>query len=140
MSRCGYNDSPEGKLEAQVTELLRVPFKEGGRDPETGLDCLGVTLYVLRVLLGRTDVEDPWDRLERIWQDGWRDIDQAIPEGWQRVWSESAANGDLVIWRGHVGVIVQGWVVSAAKGVGVFRQSLARAKEMHRELQLWRAA
>jgi hypothetical protein len=33
-------------------DLLRAPYKEGGRDPKTGIDCLGVVWEILRRIHG----------------------------------------------------------------------------------------
>ncbi|MBU0517181.1 MAG: C40 family peptidase, partial [Proteobacteria bacterium] len=38
-------------------DLLRLPFKDGGRSPEEGFDCWGLVKYVLEAM-GRTDVPD----------------------------------------------------------------------------------
>ncbi len=35
-------------MQLNVSDLIGVPFVDGGRDPETGLDCWGLTMIVMR--------------------------------------------------------------------------------------------
>ena len=52
--------------------LLGIPYLEGGRDPNEGLDCLGVVLLVLASQGIRTN--DPWQERKDAWRNGWRDM------------------------------------------------------------------
>ena len=47
---------------ALYADLLRAPYKEAGRDPKTGIDCLGVVWEVLRRIHG-DEVLHRFDRL-----------------------------------------------------------------------------
>jgi cell wall-associated NlpC family hydrolase len=123
-------------------DIIGVPWIEGGRDPSSGLDCLGVVLLVLE-RMGLPSF-DPWAVWADAWRRGWRQIEQAVPDGWSRL-SDGALlrPGDVVITQSeghptHVVIVVEDRrVVSAMKGRGVVLLP-QRWAEAHKH-SAWRA-
>lgn len=66
-----------------VADLLAVPYRMGGRDPATGLDCLG--LVGLLALRRGLPWQDPWLLIAAAWERGeWCPPSGFLP-GWRRV-------------------------------------------------------
>lgn len=105
-------------------DLIGVPWIEGGRDPKQGLDCLGVVLEVLERM--GLPAFDPWAAWQGAWRRGWRNIAEAIPDGWERLERGTGLlPGDVVIVEQdgvptHVVIVIgDRRVVSAMKRQGV---------------------
>lgn len=127
---------PSRDHRAWYSDLLRIPYSEGGRDPARGLDCLGVCWVVLRRLRGDAAI----DRLVD-WQTEEASTVAAfvatMESSFEQVGStripESARAGDIILQmlpgttplhpRPHVSVIV--WpdpprtLLTATRGRGV---------------------
>jgi cell wall-associated NlpC family hydrolase len=123
-------------------DLIGTPWVEGGRDPESGLDCLGVALVVLE-RMGLPSF-DPWAVWADAWRHGWRNLEEAIPPGWSRLPHGAGLRpGDVVITQSegqptHIVVVVEDRrVVSAMKGRGVVLLP-QRWAEAHKQ-SAWRA-
>lgn len=123
-------------------DIIGVPWIEGGRDQRTGLDCLGVVLLVLERM--GMPAFDPWATLQEAWRNGWRQIDEAVPDGWTRLPRGAGLRpGDIVITQSegqpsHVVIVIEDRrVVTSMHGHGVvlLPQRYAEA-HMH---SAWRA-
>ncbi len=118
-----------------LAEFRGVPWRLGGRDPATGLDCLGFALAALG-RLGRPG-EDPWRRLARAWLRGvWL---PAPPDGWART-VPPVEVGDLLVapTGSHVAVAeAGGTVVAFGRSTGAVRLPAARWLE-RAGVEVWR--
>lgn len=108
-------------------DLLGVPFSWGGRDPATGLDCLGLVIEVYRRLGLRGIIPDPQGAWKRVRQ-GQDYIGEGLKEsGWRKVPNSEIEAGALVILDAHgsknadhVGIYLgAGKLLHAATEVGV---------------------
>jgi len=102
-------------------ELIGVPYVLGGRDPATGLDCVGVVLAALR--MQGIELADPWDGVARCFAEGWTSDNDCRPRGWKTILPDPKlgwpvplrirANDVLVVGAGgvptHVGIAVDHW-------------------------------
>lgn len=113
-----------GDVDVVVRDLMRLPWKRGGRG-DGGIDCLGVVLQVAHRLGLR--LEDPWPVVRRDWLRGELAIASGFPARWRRVHG-ALQTGDVVVMRqgAAVGIVLQESIVSASKGNGVFRLPIAR--------------
>ncbi len=139
-----YRDSAD----SLIAELVGAPFLEGGRDPETGIDCLGVTILVA-ALRGRP-IRDPWADFQAQWAAGVRDLAEmwagSVPPGWHSIDPRlPAREDDVSIFTvvpgedvpGHIGYLVaEGILISACEQSGVYTKQYARVA--HRVVALWR--
>lgn len=124
-------------MRVDTDDLIGVPWQEGGRDARMGLDCLGVVLEVLSRM--GLKAFDPWRAWQSAWRRGWRNVSEAIPEGWVRVARGAGLQpGDVLITEEdglptHIVVVVEDRrVVSAMKGHGVVLLPLRWAQDrMH---------
>lgn len=123
-------------------DIIGTPWEEGGREPQKGLDCLGVVLLGLRRM--GLPAFDPWAAWSRAWRAGWRSIEEAIPEGWRRVQQgEGLQAGDVLITMemgspSHIALLVDGMhVLTSVDGHGVVLWPLRWARQhLH---SAWRA-
>jgi len=93
-------------------DLVGTPWLEGGRDLD-GLDCYGVVLLGLERL--GIPMLDVWESWQAKYANGWREYDQAVPEGW--AWHDPDEEllpraGDVVVTRDrgiprHLGLRVE---------------------------------
>lgn len=113
-----------------VSDLVGVPFRRGGFDPATGLDCLGLVLEVFRRAGVPVHVDFDYSR-------GWRArVLTAFEEHvgqFEAVPARLARSGDLVVMDDepgeplHVGVMISRTdVIHSTKTAGVAVQRLAR--------------
>jgi hypothetical protein len=87
---CSQHLAPvAGDFVAQAARLLGVPYLWGGRSPR-GLDCSAL----VQLALAATGVGAPRDS---DMQEAW--LGEALPE------TAPPARGDLVFWKGHVGIM-----------------------------------
>ena len=112
----------------RVADWLGIPFRPHQATRE-GCDCLGLC----RLVLGAMGHDlDPY-------RDAWRQIaaglapDQCtgLPEGWTRIErGEVGQNGDLLLFRSahgdHLGVVMEGYMISTNRQVGSFARALNR--------------
>lgn len=103
-------------------ELTGIPWQEGGRD-RSGADCLGILL--LRAESIGVRLPDPWGQLARPWLEGWRDVQEAKPEGWVQLPPETKPQDGDILWWGlrnvamHVSIAVDdGWHLTTSKQTG----------------------
>ena len=61
-------------------DLVGTQWLEGGRTVEEGLDCYGVVLLGLERL--GFPMLDVWSSWKGHYENGWREFDQAVPDGW----------------------------------------------------------
>lgn len=106
---------------AVIIDLLRTWYRYGGRDPGTGLDCMGLVIYALKKV-GGPDLADWWT--DRAWNE------------WPAVEEKDLLPGDLVFYGGdpnnpkdvsHVGVHIADGVVVTASGGGQTTTSISIA-------------
>lgn len=92
-------------------DLIGVAWLEGGRSEREGLDCLGVVLVGLdRIGMPMLDV---WQYWRGQYAEGWRDYEEAVPEGW--AWHTAVGcyrQGDIIVTRDrgmprHLGLVVR---------------------------------
>lgn len=115
-------------------DLMRTPFRRGGRVVGEGIDCLGVVLHKLRER--GLPALDPWGEVERQWQRGRLAPDDLMPAGWHLV-HDQPQDGDVVFFgprRLGVGFVEAGFVWTAHEGAGVVRTPLHQC----RPVQVWR--
>lgn len=116
-------------------DLIGVAWREGGRSVEEGLDCYGVVLVGLeRLGLPMLDV---WEQWRDRYLDGWRDYEEAVPNGWEWHSPGSAVlEGDVLVTRDrgiprHLGLAVRIdgalRVLTAYDGAGVLHMPLEAA-------------
>ena len=67
----------------RVKDLIGVPFMEGGRDPKTGLDCLGLVGIAARRF--NPDVAIPLEHIEQRATSDIRDLDATEKKRWERI-------------------------------------------------------
>lgn len=102
-------------------ELRRAPWVQGGRDA-SGLDCLGVVLAVAQRL--GLNLVDPWAHAEHT----------GFPADWARISGLDAVEprtGDVWLWhspRPHVGIVVDGVIVTSRERQGVVAMPPMRCK------------
>lgn len=138
--------SPSSASSRLREQLLarHIPFRQGGRDPADGLDCLGVVL--LGAIAFGLPWRDPWQSIREQWLAGERPIGSSFPDGWFRLQDVSQPRaGDIAIYRdengpdGHVGIVLDDdTVLSARMSVGVCAVPFARVASSLS--QLWRFA
>lgn len=100
-------------------QLLAMPYRIGGRGP-AGIDCLGVTLHVLR-LHGRTP-PDPWRNILASYKCGDVASWHAFGQDWQRVDGSHLQHLDVLLFhRDHStsAIYADGYVWTAMPDVGV---------------------
>lgn len=138
-------------MSEDLQSWIGVPFLEGGRTRDEGIDCLGIVLLGAE-LLG-IPARDPWDELATRWEtegDAERAVllSTGLPPGWERVdpLPGVAPPGavcvlpsfehELARAAGHLAIVWRdGMVYSAREGVGVFCRPWDRIRP--RVLQLW---
>lgn len=99
----------------RALSLLGVPFRPQGRDPETGLDCIGLVLCVFQISEARPPdyrlTDGSWERLEREMNAWFVPIADTRPK-----------NGNVAIFRlrrsFHFGVISGPNLVHADLSIG----------------------
>lgn len=107
-----------------VDDLLRVAFREGGRDPAVALDCWGLVVEVRR----RLGLPTPDPFADGVPASARRDFAAAVETSFGRRWTEAALPhrpGDVVQLPGrgggptHAAVCVDGvtWMHATAEGV-----------------------
>lgn len=123
-----------------------VPFVRGGRDPATGMDCLGVTGFCAERF--GLPWADPWDLIQEAWLAGTCSFEEAtgLADGWVRVMDVYPAKDlDVVLFAndasrvvvGGIGFVLPGqMMISAKPGVGVYQTQYFRVAQEAR--QLWR--
>lgn len=118
------SDGPdfEACLALDVEHLVGLRWRAGGRDFEPGgeTDCLGISLHVVRDVLG-IPAADPWDEHEQRCTLG-----EMFVSGWEKIEDGPRHRGDVALTnRGfHVAVYVgAGWWLSAKEHVGTYRVS-----------------
>lgn len=95
-----------------MNTLIGVPFREHGRD-STGIDCVGVVLAALEAITGRKvdpgmyHVPELESNVRRRVSAILRTKPYGIPE-----------SGDVVLMRGHLGVVVRNSVIHASNIYG----------------------
>ena len=114
--------------------LLGVPFRPQGRDPEIGLDCVGVVLWVFQI----KEADAPRYRLS----DGdWEQVLRAVGRWFEPVIGGKACSGDLVVFRlsrsFHFGVISGSNLIHADLAVGKVTARRLPAR-LGRECRLFR--
>ena len=82
-----------------LLELLGVPFRLGGREVTTGLDCLGLVLECCH--RDRIPMLDVWATWREAYSSGWRDFQMALPPGWEFIERTSLERGDVLILLGE---------------------------------------
>lgn len=117
-------------MEQEAQRLLGTRFQHIGRDPATGLDCLGLVILVYRA--GGWDFPDHaglWQR-ERHEAVEWADVERLYDAALARV--PAPAPGDMVLtsWYSarsdHVGILLTGgFVVHAVEQLGVIQSRLS---------------
>lgn len=117
-------------LERRAEELVAVPFETRGRDPTSGLDCMGLVWELWRAA-GVEDVPDEVEAerlpglLER-WGESLREVDQAFPGAMFVI----EAQGDRV---DHVGVVsASGEFIQLTASHGMIRLSPQRTLRLIR--------
>ena len=121
--------------------LLGIPYLEGGRDPNEGLDCLGLVLLVLASQ--GIPTSDPGQELKDAWRNGWRDIKAFAPPGWLNLGpAEACTAGDvLVLGAGgtaeHLAVAEDAdWALHTRRGTTSHRVRIQAVRP--RVLWIWR--
>lgn len=114
----------QAAISIAVDHLIGIKWVEGGRDfrRSGGTDCLGITLHVVRDVLG-IPAADPWDEFAERWHTRRFDVRDVLPAGWGEV-TPAYRLGDVGVTEGGFGVAVYvggGWWLSAAPEVGTFR-------------------
>lgn len=109
-------------------DLLGCDWVEGGRDPETGMDCLGVVLVVLE--RAGIDARDPWDDLAERWRAGELTIAEGMPAAWVEVDGQHQVGDVAEMSDGqHVAAYLgDGWWCSSRKSTGFYRFDSQRAQ------------
>lgn len=130
-------------------DLVRMgaQFVEGGRDPQSGIDCLGVVLLVAE--WAGLPAPDPWAQVQDAWRRGQRPIGANMPAGWVEIaWPAPLPmlrDLDVLVMverpgrdvAGHVGIVWRGHVLSASRSThGPYALRLDRQAPLIR--QLWR--
>lgn len=136
-------DTPAFPSRDSISDLIwlvdrRTAWVEGGRDPETGLDCLGACLVCAKTR-GLPWI-DPWEQIRLRWEAGERDIRElaAWPDGWRPVSRAGARRNDVVVFSlerdqvvpGHMGFAIDdGLILSAREGIGVYTHPYSRLRD-----------
>lgn len=123
----------------RVNDYLQIPWLEGGREPQTGVDCWGL---VLLVYADRgIGLVDPWEHYRAAVESGDTTYSAFVPLGWHPIpWQELQAL-DVFITRHKGGehiVIVgeEGWALTTHRGRGSFIRPLNKYR--HAVRSCWR--
>lgn len=122
-------------LHNAVATVLRAPHRQGGRDPATGIDCLGAVLCILRA--AGVAFPDPWRQLERDWVAGGL-VPHCFPAGWERVLAPPFRDLDVLVWGAEqcsVGIVVGGYVIGHSQRQGGWRLLMDRFRTT---AEVWR--
>lgn len=104
-----------------VADIIRTPYKLGGRVVGESIDCLGAVQHVCRAR--GLPVPDGWSEIRRQWLSGGSiDYANGFPDGWSRVHGLAKIDGDILLTResGHPGcaIVHDGLIVTAHPEVG----------------------
>ena len=117
--------------------IRRARFVRGGRDPATGLDCLGVVL--VKLAQHGLALPDPWQQLADDWRAGLRiGVGALMPADWRQVPAASRPCDVLLVGGDRMGVAFFDGVLAwtAQPGAGVVRVPLERLPVV----EVWRPA
>lgn len=107
-------------MTADLRDVLRSPYKLGGRIVGAELDCLGVVGEIAR----RRGLPPPdgWPSIRAAWERGELDAAGGFPFGWSRVSAPfTLQDGDVLVWFGPhpwCAIVHDGRVWSANAEVG----------------------
>lgn len=73
---------PRTSITWSVSSFVGIPWKEGGRDLDTGIDCLGLILRLHELRSGAL-MADPWEDAAEFIEGGIPDT--IVPAGWRQV-------------------------------------------------------
>ena len=132
---------------ADPFSIVGVKWVEGGRDPATGLDCLGATIVVAE--MRGLPTFDPWKMIQEMWERGDQSVREGLclfPPGWvQLQWpGTQPMDDDVVILTSAcatkvptgIGIMCRGHLITAEAQCGVIALPFDRV--FGRVQQLWR--
>ncbi len=105
---------PNAAIANAARKYLGVPYRWGGKDPATGLDCSGLVRVAVRDATGQTPPLDSYS------QSRWSKF-RKIPRA-------DVAAGDVLWWPGHIAIALDNAnVIHAPKPGAVVRTEAARS-------------
>lgn len=123
-------------MTADFTDLIGAPFRWGGRDPRTGIDCWGVCLEGLRRLGIPFRADWVYSEADA------RSLVRAVREGTSRlarIPEQQAETGDIVIMDSrHAGMVTDEGILHSCAGFGCCMQSAERLRILYRTLEWYR--
>lgn len=131
-------------MRPQIDRYLGVPFRAGGRDPATGLDCWGLVRAVMADCWGLVLPDPATDSRDEAALEGAVAATRPLVET-RPVDRGAEVPGDLVLLRGlggrpvHVGVVVRrGWVLHADPALGAVCEPLWQGRQALRVVEIGR--
>lgn len=122
-----------------LRDLLRTPYRLGGREVGQGIDCLGTVLEIAD-RMGLPAI-DPWANIAAAWTTGTLDTSSGFPAGWLRIAATATLqDGDVLLYfeqHPWSAIVCAGHVWTASENAGrVICVPLARWTQQPAEV--WR--